>query len=573
MKKIRRIVVLLLFLGCVFATNRVVSAKEIEKILIEYNCHLDGKQVSIRVLENGTVVAEGCEDIKVDTNVHTTETTEETLEVLKNQVVNRYFFSVLRVKKDVQVTNSNPIMADLDDSLRVPFCGMSGGLFRYGERECLYAGPSSAGQAMPDPKDDNYIYYIIEFSFHENENEYKMVDDKINAILAGTEGDSELEKVRYIYNYMCENLPEERSSNTGYPRNCNGVYGALFGDGTGFCCSTYTNTLLHFFKNAGLEAYGVAGAYEKGEICHSYVFVKVNKKWYKLDYTTRTNNSYLLEGLDSCKNDQLYQIYGTELDVATQSISKTDMDVPAEQMITSFVERMYTVALGRDSDIAGIEDWTNRLLTKQIDGAGIAIGFIDSDEFVNRNLSNSDYVDVLYATFFDRKADEEGKNNWLSALTDGRTRDYVLAGFVNSEEFGILAGKFGIERGSMNGDYAQQNDNLGQYVKRLYLKALNRNYDQRGFEDWKNAIASKEKTAIEVAKTFFYSEEFNNRHLNNSDYVETLYETFMGRSSDEAGKADWVGILDSNRMSRGQVLDGFAESQEFHNIVQEFQLE
>ena len=62
-----------------------------------------------------------------------------------------------------------------------------------------------------------------------------------------------------------------------------------------------------------------------------------------------------------------------------------------------------------------------------------------------------------------------------------------------------------------------------------------------------------------------------NKNLSNEDYVETLYETFMDRASDEGGKADWVGKLNSG-VSRQTVLEGFSRSPEFAKIMGEFGL-
>ena len=89
------------------------------------------------------------------------------------------------------------------------------------------------------------------------------------------------------------------------------------------------------------------------------------------------------------------------------------------QKVQDFVSRMYTVALGRNAVEAGLKDWTNRLLNHEIDGAGIANGFIMSNEFTNRSLSNEDYVDTLYRTFFNREADQGGRATWLSELAAG----------------------------------------------------------------------------------------------------------------------------------------------------------
>ena len=117
--------------------------------------------------------------------------------------------------------------------------------------------------------------------------------------------------------------------------------------------------------------------------------------------------------------------------------------------IEAFVYRMYTVALNRKAETAGLKYWSDRLELHIDDGAGIANGFIGSMEFVLRDLNNNDYVDTLYKTFFDRPADAKGKAYWMSELLAGKSRHEVLAGFVNSIEFDNLCKEFGIIRGTM----------------------------------------------------------------------------------------------------------------------------
>ncbi|MBQ8188513.1 MAG: DUF4214 domain-containing protein, partial [Lachnospiraceae bacterium] len=240
--------------------------------------------------------------------------------------------------------------------------------------------------------------------------------------------------------------------------------------------------------------------------------------------------------------------------------------------IEAFVKRMYTVALNREAEAAGLNDWSSQLAEQKIDGAGIANGFINSVEFTNRNLSNTDFLDTLYQTFFNRPADAGGKAYWLQQLWNGMSRTEVLSGFVNSQEFSNLCDNYGIARGTMqpNGSSIYR-PGVRNYVLRMYTKALNRAGETVGVEDWTNRINTGTMSAEKVAKSFFNSEEFINRNLNDADYVETLYQTFMDRPSDADGKQYWLNKLDSG-MSREQVLEGFSRSREFTEIMSRYGL-
>lgn len=244
---------------------------------------------------------------------------------------------------------------------------------------------------------------------------------------------------------------------------------------------------------------------------------------------------------------------------------------PAEPQVREFVSRMYTVALNREAEEKGLNDWSRRLLTHRVDGAGIANGFIMSEEFKKKNVSDETYVDILYRTFFDREADAEGRNTWMERLTCGNSREYVLAGFVNSVEFDQLCNRYNIIRGSMQTTETAIGPGVSQFVERCYNKVLGRSSDAKGLADWVGGIARGEQTPESTAKFFFYSEEYTNKGTSDEEFVETLYQTFMNRGSDPAGKSDWVGQL-SGGTSREQVLEGFSRSEEFANILQSFGL-
>ena len=247
-------------------------------------------------------------------------------------------------------------------------------------------------------------------------------------------------------------------------------------------------------------------------------------------------------------------------------------DSEATIQIRAFVARMYTVALGRDAEQAGLDSWSQQLINHTNDGAGLARGFICSAEFINKNLDNDAYINTLYRTFFDREPDAGGKANWLSMLNKGTKRNEVLAGFVNSQEFANLCDKYGIARGTLEGDGSSTyNAGVRNYVLRMYTKCLERDGDTLGVEDWSHRINTKAMSPEAVAKSFFSSQEFLNKNLSNEDYVETLYQTFMDRASDAAGKADWVGRLNSG-VSRQTVLEGFSRSPEFAKIIASFGL-
>ena len=244
--------------------------------------------------------------------------------------------------------------------------------------------------------------------------------------------------------------------------------------------------------------------------------------------------------------------------------------VTTESGIEGFVERLYTVALGRESDPHGKADWINRVRVGGNTGADLARGFLFSDEFLSKNMSNSNFVDVLYATFFNRQADEH-KADWLGLIDSGWTKTQVIDGFINSTEWANLCLTFGIASGSTfkpNITVAPSQDVIN-FATRLYTTCLGRNADQGGLDNWANQLANMQISGSEAAHGFFFSDEFINAGISDSEYVMRLYRTFMGREYDQGGYDNWMAALASGQ-SREFVFQGFAGSAEWAGICADY---
>ncbi len=240
--------------------------------------------------------------------------------------------------------------------------------------------------------------------------------------------------------------------------------------------------------------------------------------------------------------------------------------------VQAFVERMYTVALGRVADAAGVANWVAALKVNTHDGANIAEEFILGEEFALRGLTDEEYVDTLYHTFFNRDADEGGKNLWLAVLASGQTREYVLSNFVNLDEFTILCDSYGIERGVMLENGEAVNPGIPQFVKRQYTIVLGRKAENEGLYNNVLALVVGALNAEQVAKNFFTSEEYLMKNKDAASFVTDLYAVFMNREADAGGLSFWVSCLEVG-MTRDDVLSEFAKSEEFKMIAASYGLQ
>lgn len=241
------------------------------------------------------------------------------------------------------------------------------------------------------------------------------------------------------------------------------------------------------------------------------------------------------------------------------------------KQLKAFIARLYTDALGRGRYTEEeVDYWYQKLVSGESDGAVVAQGFFFSDEFRDKRLPDSEFVNVLYKVMFDRQADEGGKNNWMDKLEMGMSREFVYAGFANSTEFANLCEKFGVKNGSIRcGAYRDQNEGVTAFVNRLYRKALGRVGDDDGMEDWCRKILRREQDMESVAHGFIFSAEFLSRGHSNEEFVRIMYRTFLDRECDPTGFGDWVEKLNRG-MDRELVFQGFARSEEFRRLMEEY---
>jgi len=128
--------------------------------------------------------------------------------------------------------------------------------------------------------------------------------------------------------------------------------------------------------------------------------------------------------------------------------------------------------------------------------------------------------------------------------------------------------------------FVENNDNAN--IARLYSAAFDRAPDLPGLSFWEDvysrSISSAAKSAgyyVALAQTntgsggsiaagFMQSSEFQNKYgaLNDSAFVNLLYQNVLGRAPDQAGLDFWVNQLGPAHQTREVVLVGFAESPE-----------
>lgn len=257
---------------------------------------------------------------------------------------------------------------------------------------------------------------------------------------------------------------------------------------------------------------------------------------------------------------------------ATPTTAVTPTTAPvSEAGVAGFVERLYTIALDRSSDAAGKADWVDRVYNQGYTGADVARGFLFSPEFLEKDMNNGDFVDVLYRVFFDRVADAAGRADWISRMESGWSKQDVIMGFINSTEWANVCLRFGIESGGAGvpNITIEPSEQIVAFATRLYTTCMGRNPDQTGLDDWAFRLANRQVSGTSAAWGFFFSAEFQAANYDNTEYINRLYRTFMGREADQGGMQYWQGRI-ADGATREDVFYGFANSDEFGAICSSY---
>lgn len=151
--------------------------------------------------------------------------------------------------------------------------------------------------------------------------------------------------------------------------------------------------------------------------------------------------------------------------------------------------------------------------------------------------ANTAFITGLYQSALLREPDAAGLANWLALLNGGAlNRTQIALNFVNSVE------------------------NRGNQVTFFYKYFLGRTPDSVGRDNW---IAVLRGGADEgtVITGFILSPEFAGLN-NNTSFVNLMYYALLGRDAETTGFNNWKNALDTNALSRAQVVSGFLRSTE-----------
>ncbi len=224
--------------------------------------------------------------------------------------------------------------------------------------------------------------------------------------------------------------------------------------------------------------------------------------------------------------------------------------------IYEFIERLYIVLLDRVPDEAGLEYWSNELVSGNKSAAGIISQFVRSKEFLNKEFNNEEYLTILYKAFFDREPDAEGLAMWSGILENGMSRQYIIKNFADSQEFINLCDKYDVDKGTVIlEEIRDRYPIITSWVNRLF-SVYKRNATSSELNNTVDDLVNG-SDADSVIFSVFYSDEYSALEVTDEDFIVDLYEGVLGRKPSQAEITSLLG------RSRSELLDTVINSDEF----------
>lgn len=185
-------------------------------------------------------------------------------------------------------------------------------------------------------------------------------------------------------------------------------------------------------------------------------------------------------------------------------------------------------------------------------------GYLDSDYRTGGNgctiapvtplNDDTEFVRQIYRDLLNREADAGGEAYWVGQLHSGAlTRAQVVENYLLSPEFG---------------------EKVAPLI-RLYSAYFLRIPDYEGLAYWMNEYSSGNRSLGDISGFFAGSPEFQMTYgsLDNGEFVQLVYRNVLGRDPEPEGFEFWTGELDAGNRTRGWVMTGFSESQEYQGLV------
>jgi len=154
------------------------------------------------------------------------------------------------------------------------------------------------------------------------------------------------------------------------------------------------------------------------------------------------------------------------------------------------LENLYLQFYNKRPSKVELNYWTINLEWRILPFSEVVLNIVNSSGIINKNLSNEEFVKVLYRGLLNREVDEEGLEHWTDLLNaGGADRDGVLRQFIDSEEFKTASDYYlkavPLRKETLN---IIRKDVGAKYGKQFYLSGFNFKFDSTKLINGKHSI-------------------------------------------------------------------------------------
>jgi 4-amino-4-deoxy-L-arabinose transferase-like glycosyltransferase len=230
------------------------------------------------------------------------------------------------------------------------------------------------------------------------------------------------------------------------------------------------------------------------------------------------------------------------------------------------IPHFYNTVLGRDPEAGVFEAWESGYFNYALN-FNIGVHFIPSEmgrllfastEYQNLNRSDTRFITDCYHAFLNRNPSQSELSSWLESTW---SRPQVVSIFADSDEFKYYIGSL---FPGLSGLPARN------FVTTMYIVFLDRLVEEGGLVYWSGLFENatdKRQEAVHMAQQVIASPEFQGGHPTNETIVVRLYRGYLGRYPTDIEIAHWAGELDSGHQTINALINQFANSQEFSQIL------
>ncbi|MBR0085755.1 MAG: DUF4214 domain-containing protein, partial [Lachnospiraceae bacterium] len=279
------------------------------------------------------------------------------------------------------------------------------------------------------------------------------------------------------------------------------------------------------------------------------------------------SRNYVLRGFVASKE---FRKLCEKYNIKPGSVKLTDI-LDTHVYITQFVNRLYKKILNRNADDPGRRHWVESIVNGHT-AADTVLSFVNSKEFRKKELTDLEYLTVMYNTILDREPDQTGLDTWLQAMEDGMSRRAVLANIIGSPEFKKLCDKYGVVPGKIEVPLEETGRTPKVYIKMAYKAAFGADADANTVEGWVTSIAAQDRHIVDLLKTFIFSDTAKELYRDNSAFVKLLYKALLGREPNSNDLNARVNSL-YNGQTREEMFYRIVESSEFKKRAKNYGLE